>query len=103
MHDDVDGRHNNGKDQQGEMGSTMMVTGGTTTRHGDGNAPHDDSDGQQDDRRHNDGTGQHSDGRHDDGKGSRAAGQQGKDTTMTTVGMMMRHDDGDARHDDGDR
>jgi hypothetical protein len=45
-----------------------MATGGTTTRHDDGNAWHDDCVGRQDDGRHIDGTGQHGNGRHDDDK-----------------------------------
>jgi hypothetical protein len=55
-------------------GGGSILTSGTTTRHNDGNTPHDDGDGQQDDDWHNNGTGRHGDGRHDDGKGSRAAG-----------------------------
>jgi len=66
-------------------GSTMTATGGTTTRHDDGNARHGHGDGQQDNGRHNDGTGQHSNGRHDDGDGQQSD---------------RRHDNGDERHDD---
>ncbi len=42
------------------MGSTTTVTGGTTTRHDDGDALHSNGDGQQDDGRHNDGRRQRS-------------------------------------------
>jgi len=45
-----------------------MTTGSTMMHHNDGNAWHDDGDGQQDDEWHNDGTGQHGNGRHNDGK-----------------------------------
>ena len=44
------------------------------TRHYDGNVPHNNGDGQQDNGRHNDSDGQQDNERHDDGKGSRAAG-----------------------------
>ena len=55
---------------------TQKVTGGTTTRHDDGDGRYDDSKGQQGDGRNDDG-----DGRQDDGDG--------------------RHNDGDKQHDDG--
>ena len=51
-----DGRHGNGKRQQGDRW------------HDDGDGQHDDGKGQQGDRRHDDGDGRHDDGGHDDGR-----------------------------------
>ncbi len=81
----------------------MMTTGGTTTRHDNGDAQHDNGDGRHDNgrlldikrqhniRRHNDGDWRHNggDGRHD--TGSRATGG----TTMATSGTTTRQDEGD--------
>jgi hypothetical protein len=71
---DGDGRHDDGKGQQGDR------------RHDDGDGWNNDGKGQQGNRRHDNGDGQHNNGQYGDGKR-----QQGD----------RRHDYGDGRHDDG--
>ena len=47
--------------------ATLKVTGGTTTRHDDGNGRHDNGKGQHNNGRHNDGNGRHDDPDESDG------------------------------------